>query len=197
MRIADLVPHIVPAWHTAEIRLPKDEYHSHRLGEVGLGRRYAVTIETIAKCSITGMPFQRVEECVLALSQLFGREPHRLESYRRSRIAAQRRADLARSLKSALMVPRLAGANAVWLIERREQLSDGDAERSSDSVDDVQRWRLPPPFQITQIRRVYAGAIGEFLLGQLGFIPQIADPGSEGRAEVPHDCDIVRTEELT
>jgi serine/threonine protein kinase len=80
--VSYLVPHVVVAWDTAQVRLPKNEEHTDRLREVRNWRWYPITVQLPEEGPIT---FQGFEKGILSRGQFLRRQLHGPMLWHRSR----------------------------------------------------------------------------------------------------------------
>jgi hypothetical protein len=85
--------------------------------------------------------------------------------------------------------------NAVRLIEGCKELRQRHAQGARQSVDDIQRGRLPPSLQITQVGPVQASAVGQVFLRQAEATSQLPDSRPQRRPQIVH-AGIVPSERL-
>ena len=74
--VPDLITHVERARNTAQVRLPKDEQHTNRLGEVGRGCRHAVAVQLSAKGPIPWGVLQGIEDGIFFRRQLLRCQLH-------------------------------------------------------------------------------------------------------------------------
>jgi hypothetical protein len=85
-----------------------------------------------------------------------------------------------------LIAPTFAEAESVRLVQGREELGEGNAQAPREPVDHVNRWRLPPAFQIAQVRPMQAGPARQFFLRDASSPPQFLESAPEGRPQIVH-----------